>query len=602
MQQEVKAILTAEDRGFTSTLKKASGETESFGSKIKSGLGFGVLMRAGQKCFDVIGNAITSNLSGAVKRFDTINNFPKVMQSLGFTAKEASDSMDVLGSSLSHLPTTLDQATAQLQQIVAVTGDLPEATKLTLALNNAMSAGGASAEQSASAINQWVQAMSKGKPDLQDWRALVQQAPAQMNQLAEACLGAGKSQSDLYDAMKSGEVTIDEVNKKMIELSENGGKGFASWQEQAESAGGGIQLSLGRIKSAIQRNIANAIDTMNTKLADIGGIAGIIQSVIPAIDGLGKAFNQMLSGEISIGDFVTQISDGIGTMLDSIGAKAPQFLQKGLDLVMQLIAGIAQNLPNLITKGIDMVLSLATGLAQALPQLIVNGLNAITSFINGLGQGNGQLLGKAGELMKTLIVGIIKALPQILLAGGRLMVALLQGIVRGFSAIPSKVISLAGKIPKAIKSGVGNLASAGKDLIAGFWNGIKSKWDSMVSKLKSLASNLPKTVKKVLGIASPSKVFMSIGEYTGEGFAIGIEKSYRQVQGAMAGIYSLSPAGALGGTMSLSDDYSYNASARYEVVVPVNLNGREIARASASDMQTALSQIQTRQSRKAGIR
>ena len=134
------------------------------------------------------------------------------------------------------------------------------------------------------------------------------------------------------------------------------------------------------------------------------------------------------------------------------------------------------------------------------------------------------------------------------------------------------------------------------------WNGIKSAFDSTISKVKALASKLPSAVKKVLGIHSPSRVFAEIGMYTGEGFALGIERSYRQVQSAMGGLYSLQPAGALGGTMSLSDDYSYNSTARYEVIVPVNLNGREIARASASDMQTALNQREQRQSRKVGIR
>ena len=42
MQQEVKAILTAEDRGYSSTMKNALGVTETFGQKIKSGIGFGV--------------------------------------------------------------------------------------------------------------------------------------------------------------------------------------------------------------------------------------------------------------------------------------------------------------------------------------------------------------------------------------------------------------------------------------------------------------------------------------------------------------------------------------------------------------------------------
>ena len=113
MQQEVKAILTAEDRGYTSTMKNALGVTETFGQKIKSGIGFGVLMRAGQKCFDVIGSAITSNLAGATKRFDTLNNYPKVMQALGYSAEQAKASMDTLGSSIDHLPTTLDKVASQ---------------------------------------------------------------------------------------------------------------------------------------------------------------------------------------------------------------------------------------------------------------------------------------------------------------------------------------------------------------------------------------------------------------------------------------------------------------------------------------------------------
>ena len=576
MQQEVKAILTAEDRGFTSTIQKAQGVTESFGSKIKSGIGFGVLMRAGQKCFDVIGNAITSNLSGAVKRFDTINNFPKVMKSLGFSASSADKQMEILSGSLSHLPTTLDQATSQLQSIVAVTGDLPKATKLTLALNNAMASGGAPAEQQASAINQWTQAMSKGKPDMQDWRALVQTAPAQMKQLAEATLGAGSTQADLYDAMQKGSVSIDEVNDKMIELSENGGKGFASWQEQAESASGGIQLAINRIGSAIQRNLANGIDAVNQKLEEFGGLSGIISTVIPAIDGIGKSIVAVISGDMSIGALGQKAEQGIAMALQTIASKAPEFINKGLMLILDL----------------------AIGLAKGLPQLIVKGLNAVTAFINGLGKGNGKLAGKAVQLVATLAKGIIKASPQILSAGLRLMVALLRGIINGFTAIPSKVLSLARKIPQAVKKI--DLTSIGRQMINGLWNGISSAFNNTIAKVKAMISRLPQAVRKVLGIASPSKVFAEIGWYTGEGFAIGIEKSYRQVQSAMGGLYSLSPAG--GGNLSLSDNYDYNASARYEVVVPVNLNGREIARATAGDMQTALNQRQIRQNRKVGIR
>lgn len=571
MQQEVKAILTAEDRGYTSTMKNALGVTETLGQKIKSGIGFGVLMRAGQRAFDVIGNAISTNLAGATKRFDTLQNYPKVMQSLGFSAKQAKNSMDLLGDSIDHLPTTLDKVASQTQQVVAVTGDLDKATKLTLALNNAMAGGGAPAEQQASAINQWVQAMAKGKPDMQDWRALVQTAPAQMDQLSKSLLGATANQSDLYQAMQSGKVTIDQVNDAMIDLAKNGGDGFASWEEQAKSAGAGINMALVNIKAGIQRNIANVLKAVNERLQSFGGIAGVMERIIAPINAIGDAISGVINGTMSWDKAIT-------TMLESISAKLPAFIQKGL----------------------EMVLKLAEGIAQGLPQLLVRGLNAITKFIEGLGQGNGELMSKAVEIIGNLAMGLIKNAPQIISAGLRLLKALLQGLLNGIGMIPSIVGRIGKNILNAFKSV--DLKSAGRQMINGLWNGIKSAFDSTIAKVKALASKLPTAVKKVLGIHSPSRVFAEIGMYTGEGFALGIEKSYRQVQSAMGGLYSLQPAGALGGTMSLSDSYSYNTSARYEVIVPVNLNGREIARASASDMQTALNQREQRQSRKVGIR
>lgn len=573
MQQEVKAILTAEDRGYTSTMKNAQNVTETFGQKIKSGIGFGVLMRAGQKAFDVIGNAISTNLAGATKRFDTLNNYPKVMQALGYSAEQAEKSIGTLGDNIAHLPTTLDKVASQTQSVVAVVGDLDKATDLTLALNNAMAGGGASAEQQASAINQWVQALAKGKPDMQDWRALVQTAPAQMDQLSKALLGASANQQDLYQAMQSGEVTMDEVNAKMIELSKNGGDGFASWEEQAKSAGDGINMALVNIKAGIQRNIANVLDAVNQRLEAFGGISGVLQSVIAPINAIGDAISGVINGKLSFDEAITNL-------LTSLSARLPEF----------------------ITKGAEMVLNLAMGIAQALPDLIVKGLNAITSFVQGLGQGDGQLISKAFDIVVKLVGGLIKNAPQILSAGLKLILALLQGITSGFGTLLGKVGALAGKIPQAIKSGLGSLVSVGINFIAGLWNGIKSKFDSVIAKVKQLASQLPDAVKKVLGIASPSKVMRRLGMYTGEGFALGIEKSYRQVAGAMGGLYSLQPAGALGGTMALSDDYAYNVSARYEVVVPVQLNGREIARATAGDMQTVLNQRETRQNRKVGIR
>ena len=105
----IEAVLTAKDQGFTSTFDKAVQKTESFGQKLKSGLGFGAFMAIGQKAVNGVFNLFNSSVDGAVKRFDTLNNFPKVMESLGFSTKDAEKSIDARGKGREFLPNTLDK-------------------------------------------------------------------------------------------------------------------------------------------------------------------------------------------------------------------------------------------------------------------------------------------------------------------------------------------------------------------------------------------------------------------------------------------------------------------------------------------------------------
>lgn len=632
----IEAILTAKDQGMSSTFDKVMGKADSFGSKLKKGLGFGAWMAIGQKAVNSVTNLISSSMDGAVKRLDTLNQFPNVMKALGYSGKEAEASINKLGDGIQHLPTTLDAVANQTKSVVAVVGDLDKATKLTLALNNAMTAGGASAEQASSAINQWTQAMAKGKPDLQDWRALVQTAPAQMNQLAEATLGAGKTQNDLYEAMKNGTVTIDQVNDAMIKLSENGGDGFKSWEEQAKSAGAGIQMSITNVKASVQRNLANIMDGISNLTSKVGGIAGIIQSVVPAFDKLGGTITDMLNGDLSFedgmkslvysvsshtGDFITagmeimsNLMDGLAqsapqilmamsvaiqNLMNKVSEGAPQFVSSGMKMVGAIVTGLGNALPSLINKGVSLLFDLVSAIGQNLPQLIVTGLQAITNLIQGLTSGQGNLANKAVSIAGKIIMAFVKALPQILSAGLQLMVALLQGITKGFTSIPSAIKAKARRIPSAIKSGVGNLAGIGRDMIAGLWNGIKAKFDSVVAKVKALASKLPKAVKKVLGIGSPSRVFRQLGEWTGEGFALGIESMGKSVEQATLGLVSIPSMNAMGmGDLA----YEYGTTASYEISVPLYVNGREFARATAGDMSQAINARDTRQSRLRGVR
>jgi hypothetical protein len=65
----------------------------------------------------------------------------------------------------------------------------------------------------------------------------------------------------------------------------------------------------------------------------------------------------------------------------------------------------------------------------------------------------------------------------------------------------------------------------GSDIISGLVNGLIAGKDFLINTVTDLAKGVGDTFKEVLGINSPSKLFAQYGEYTGEGYAIGIQKS-----------------------------------------------------------------------------
>ena len=89
----LQAIISAKDSGYTKAMQNAEkaseqlrNTTELTTSSISKASAVGSLAASAiQKAF----SAITSSIGSAVSRLDTMNNFPKVMQSLGYTSDEA---------------------------------------------------------------------------------------------------------------------------------------------------------------------------------------------------------------------------------------------------------------------------------------------------------------------------------------------------------------------------------------------------------------------------------------------------------------------------------------------------------------------------------
>lgn len=210
-------------------------------------------------------NIVTNSLDGAIKRTDILNNFPKVMQNLGISAEDSQKAIDRLVEGLDGLPTALQDGASAVQRFTSRNNDVKKSTEIFLALNNAILAGGASAEIQASALEQMSQAYAKGKPDMMEWRTLMMAMPAQLNQVAKS-MGLGESAADkLGEKLRKGEISMDAFMNEIIELNKKGSGNIASFEEQAKSSTSGIGTALTNMRNRAQKAVSSVIQSFGSK-------------------------------------------------------------------------------------------------------------------------------------------------------------------------------------------------------------------------------------------------------------------------------------------------------------------------------------------------
>lgn len=265
----VVGILSAVDKNYTSTMREAeksldnmeSSSEKSRKSLLKIG-GAAVVFKA----VDMATDALTQSLDGAIRRYDTLNNFPKIMSQIGFSTEDSTKSINKLSDGIDGLPTSLDGITASTKTIAILTRDLEGATDTSLALNNAFLASGSATADAERGLTQYVQMLGKGKVDMQSWRTLQETMGPALYDVAQGFGIASGSSQELYDKMQSGEITFDQFNAKIIELNE-GVNGFA---ERARTASGGIGTALANIQTAFVRGTTIIIEATDKMLEDNG--------------------------------------------------------------------------------------------------------------------------------------------------------------------------------------------------------------------------------------------------------------------------------------------------------------------------------------------
>lgn len=299
---------------------------------------------------------------------------------------------------------------------------------------------------------------------------------------------------------------------------------IADANEYAKSIGMAGDLSIDSFS-----DIVTAIDLVQQKQGIAGTTAKEAATTIEGSLNMTKAaWENLVAGFANPDADLGQLMDNLVVAIVGEG-EGEGLLNNIIPAVQRAIEGIAEVIqkaaPILAEQFPVVVQNVLPTLIEAAATLIAGVVSALPSLI-------AVLVKQMPMIITTLARALISAGGQFLSAGKQLISQLSSGISSAFSALIGKVKGLARRIPQAIKSGVGSLASIGRNLIQGLWGGISSAFNSVISKVKAMAARLPAAVKKVLGIASPSKVFMELGQWIPEGLALGIEKNLNPVEDA----------------------------------------------------------------------
>ena len=467
-------------------------------------------------------DAISGSIASAVNRVDTIANFPKIMQSVGYSADDARATIERLSSGIDGLPTSLDAIVGSVQKIAPVSGSLATATDVALAFNNALLAGGKSQEIMNSAFEQYSQMLSTGRVDMQSWKILAQAMPGQLNQIAKALLGANANQADLYKAMQSGAITFDQFNNAIVSLNNEGLPGYASFAEQARISTESIGTAWTNVQNRINKAVAKIIDHIGQ--ANIAGaindfsssFSGIADTVItyldPVISTVGSFMDQLQNnGAItSFGDALNALKDVFDSTIGLIGDLITTFT--GLDSsedtsrsAADLLKFAVDGVKSAIELARDAVQGLRDNLAVVAPVIVAvataliayETIKAVRSIADDFG-----LLKSAASLAFDAIKGGEGVLSTLSVFGelvgeGGALASVFGTISTAISGVGTSLLALVGSIPV-----IGWIAVAVVALGAVFtwlWNTNEDFRNAVIGIWDSICSAISGAVDSIVG-------------------------------------------------------------------------------------------------------
>ena len=263
----------------------------------------------------------------------------------------------------------------------------------------------------------------------------------------------------------------------------------------------------------------------------ISAICGSIVATIPKIiTTIGTVLGAVLELIIK---YVPKIVQTIGVVLDGviqlIGTYVPKLVEMAVSVVTQVVQSLAAHVQDFVTAALNFIQGFIQGLTAGLPGVLQAAAEFVITLINSvadtLRNNTDALIAACDNLVSALIESFGKWMGHFIEKGLELLTGMGEGIVKGGPKVVAEGGKILGNLIKKLGSGVGDAIEAGKNVIAGFVKGIGSKIKDVGTAAAKIPGKVTGTIRKGLDIHSPSGETEKLGENTGEGYRIGLDKS-----------------------------------------------------------------------------
>lgn len=469
----VKAILSAQDRGFTSAFKSAMGTVSNLKSTLTSGIGFGIMAGIGQKAF----GAVTSSIGGMVSELNSSSaawkTFNGNMSMVGKGADEIASVKKELQEFAEDTIYSASDMASTYAQLSAV--GIKSTNKLVKGFGG-LAAAAENPKQAMKTLSQQATQMA-AKPTVAwaDFKLMIEQTPAGISAVAKEM---GMTTTELVQNVQDGKIATEDFFDAIAKVGTNDAfTKLATEYKTVDQAMDGltetVSNKLAPSFDALSGRAIKSLDGIINKIGDLDGdaIAGKLTGFLDKASGYWNVLKtEALEVKNAFGDAFSAIGEDLGKITGAFGSTesissfagvmdsasgALQTFAGFLEDHSETIAKVIPQIPKLVVayKGFKIAKSVAPfvgAFTSAIAGLAGAGISAIAGKLLGISKGQREVGVSSRESMKSTMES---AKAFMMLGAG---VALISG---GFFLLAQGAKAVAESGPLAVAVLVGMVAA-----------------------------------------------------------------------------------------------------------------------------------------------